>query len=364
MTNFDFYNPTHIIWGSNTINQLSELVPSEARVLILYGAESIRGNRTIAEVREALAYRYIYEFSSVESSPTYENLMKAVSLVRKEKITFLLAVGGQSVIDGTKFVSAASVYNDDAWRILETRGADIRQAMPFGTIPTLPSTGSEMNQSAVITSKNSQGKFPFQSSDIFPKFSIVDPSKTYNLSTRQLASGVADSFIHVIEQYFLSPINSKVQDRFAEGILQTLIEIGPQILKNSFEYKTYSNLMWTATLGFRSLVDTRFSQSWFAYNSIRHELTNLYGIDHARALAIILPAYMHLYRDDQRVKLLQYAKRVWHITEGGEEQRIDDAIELTRSFFESLGLPTSLIDYHLDIDDIDFIITHNQTRQA
>lgn len=365
MLNFNFYNPTRIIFGGDTIAKINDYVPTEAKVLMLFGGESARKNGTLAEVREALGTREIHEFGGIEPNPSYETLMKAVELIREQKIDFLMAVGGGSVIDGTKFIAAAVNYTGDTWEILETHGTKITQALPFASVLTLPATGSEMNNGGVVTRKSTQAKLSFSSPYVFPQFSVLDPNKTFSLPTRQLANGVVDAFIHVMEQYLTYPVNAQVQDRFAEGLLQTLIEIGPKILEDSADYDTRANLMWTASMALNGLIGAGVPQDWSTH-LIGHELTALYGIDHARTLAIVLPANLQVRRQEKREKLLQYTARVWQIVEGDEEQRIDAAITRTRTFFEQLGLPTRLSDFGLGETDIEIIITqldsHNLTQ--
>ena len=355
MFNFDFYNPTRIVFGPDTIARLDDLVPTDARVMVLFGGQSARKTGTLAQVNEALGARHVQEFGGIEPNPSYETLMQAVAQVREQQLDFLLAVGGGSVIVGTKFVAAAVGYEGDAWNILETRGAGIRQALPFANVLTLPATGSEMNHSGVVTRRATQAKLPFRSVHVFPQFSILDPSKTQTLPVRQLANGVVDAFVHVMEQYLTYPVDARVQDRFAEGLLQTLIEIGPQVLKESADYSTRANLLWTAKLALNGLIGAGVPQDWSTH-MIGHELTALHGIDHARTLAIVLPANLEVRREAKRAKLLQYAERVWHISQGDDEQRIDAAIQKTRTFFESLGLPTRLAAYQLDADDIDGLL--------
>ena len=355
MLNFDFYNPTRIIFGANTIPRIHEYVPLDARVLVLFGGESARKNGTLDEVREALGTREIQEFGGIEPNPSYETLMKAVELIRAQKLDYLLAVGGGSVIDGTKFIAAAVNYEGDAWEILQTHGSKIRKALPFASVLTLPATGSEMNNGGVVTRKSTHTKLAFSSAHVFPQFSVLDPNKTYTLPTRQLANGVVDAFIHIMEQYLTYPVDGQVQDRFAEGLLQTLIDIGPKVLEESADYDTRANLMWAACMALNGLIGAGVPQDWSTH-MIGHELTALYDIDHARTLAIVLPANMQIRRDEKREKLLQYAERVWQIVDGDEDQRIDAAIKRTRTFFEDLGLPTRLSDYKLGASDIDAVI--------
>lgn len=365
MLNFDFYNPTRIIFGANTITRIHDYVPTDAKVLILFGGESARKNGTLDEVRSALGEREVLEFGGIEPNPSYETLMQAVALIREQNIDYLMAVGGGSVIDGTKFIAAAVNYEGDEWEILETYGAKITQALPYASVLTLPATGSEMNNGAVITRKSTQTKLPFSSLHVFPQFSVLDPHKTNTLPTRQLANGVVDAFIHVMEQYLTYPVNGAVQDRFAEGLLHTLIEIGPKVIEPTADYDTRANLMWTACMALNGLIGAGVPQDWSTHY-IGHELTAVHGIDHARTLAIVLPANMHVRRQEKREKLLQYAERVWRIVDGDEDQRIDAAIAQTRDFFEQLGLPTRLSDYQLGMSDIDVIIqqleSHNLTQ--
>ena len=355
MQNFELHNPTRIVFGAQTVARLDDLVPASARVLVLYGGESARRTGTLAEVRAALGARVVYEFGGIEPNPSYETLMKAVELAREEGVDFLLAVGGGSVIDGTKFVAAAIGYQGDAWEIMASHGAVVTQAMPFGCVLTLPATGSEMNKGSVVTRTATKSKLVFASEHVFPRFSVLDPTKTYSLPLQQVANGVVDAFTHVMEQYLTYPVNAHVQDRFAEGLLQTLVEIGPQVLAQPDNYDARANLMWTATLALNGLIAAGVPEDWSTH-MIGHELTALYGIDHARTLAAVLPANLQVRRQAKHEKLLQYAQRIWHITEGSEEQRIDAAIAKTRAFFESLGVTTRLQDYGVDAKGIGDVV--------
>jgi NADP-dependent alcohol dehydrogenase len=355
MLNFDFYNPTRIAFGKGKVAEIDKLVPAEARVLIVYGGTSAKKNGTLDEVKAALGGRYAEEFSGIEPNPTYETLMKAVSKIKANKLDYLLAVGGGSVIDGTKFVAAAVYAEGDPWEILLQRGANVKQAMPYGTVLTLPATGSEMNDGSVIsrtgTASGLHDKLHFTSEHVFPQFSVLDPSKCYSLPPRQLANGVVDAYTHIMEQYLTYPVEARVQDRFAEGLLQTLIEIGPKVLQNPQDYDTQANFMWVATLALNGLIGSGVPSDW-ATHMIGHEITALHGLDHAQTLAIILPTMLSLRRDVKRAKLLQYAERVWHISEGTEDARIEAAIQNTRAFFESLSVPTRLSAYNIGADAI------------
>ena len=347
MLNFDFYNPTHISFGQGAIAQLDSFVPTAAKVMVLYGGQSAQRTGTLDEVKAALGERQVILFGGVEANPTYEKLMEAVLVAREQQIDFLLAVGGGSVIDGAKFVAAAVPYTDVPWNILLSGGRDIQAALPIGTVLTLAATGSEMNNGSVITRQSLQSKLPFHSNLVFPKFSILDPAKSFTLPERQVANGIVDAFVHVMEQYLTYPVNAPVQDRFAEGLLLTLVEQGPLALSQPDDYDVRANLMWVATMALNGLIGAGVPQDWSTH-LIGHELTALYGLDHAQTLAIILPSMMQERRVAKREKLLQYAERVWNLREGDDEQRIDAAIEKTRAFFETLGVKTRLHEYDLE----------------
>ncbi|EPO9646959.1 TPA: iron-containing alcohol dehydrogenase [Escherichia coli] len=318
MNNFNLHTPTRILFGKGAIAGLREQIPHDARVLITYGGGSVKKTGVLDQVLDALKGMDVLEFGGIEPNPAYETLMNAVKLVREQKVTFLLAVGGGSVLDGTKFIAAAANYpeNIDPWHILQTGGKEIKSAIPMGCVLTLPATGSESNAGAVISRKTTGDKQAFHSAHVQPVFAVLDPVYTYTLPPRQVANGVVDAFVHTVEQYVTKPVDAKIQDRFAEGILLTLIEDGPKALKEPENYDVRANVMWAAT--------------------------------QAQTLAIVLPALWNEKRDTKRAKLLQYAERVWNITEGSDDERIDAAIAATRNFFEQLGVLTHLSDYGLD----------------
>jgi len=355
MNNFDFYNPTRIAFGEGKIAALDTLVPADARVLILFGGDSARRTGTLSEVEAALGNRQVQLFGGIEPNPSFETLMEAVTVVQRDGIDYLLAVGGGSVIDGTKFVAAASVFDGDAWDILLKGGTNIHRALPFGSVLTLPATGSEMNKGAVVTRKSLQAKLPFHSEHVFPQFSVLDPTKSFTLPPRQVANGVVDAFVHIVEQYLTYPASAPVQDRFAEGLLQTLIDIGPQALSDPENYSVRADLMWVATLALNGLIGAGVPQDW-ATHMLGHELTALHGLDHAQTLAIVLPAMLTERKDAKHGKLVQYAQRVWSIHEGSESEQAEAAIEKTRAFFESLGVKTRLGDYQLAEEHIEPLI--------
>ncbi|MFQ2293226.1 alcohol dehydrogenase [Aeromonas enteropelogenes] len=367
MNNFTLHTPTKVLFGKGQIAQLREQLPADARVLITYGGGSVVRSGLLAQIRTELAGMTLFEFGGIEPNPAYETLMGAVELARAEKVDFLLAVGGGSVLDGTKFIAAATPYDPvkDPWHILETVGSEVRSAIPLGTVLTLPATGSEMNMGAVITRKRTGDKQHFFSPFVMPRFAVLDPVLTYTLPARQVANGVVDAFIHILEQYLTYPVNAKVQDRFAEGLLLTLIEEGPKALTEPENYDVRANIMWSATMALNGLIGAGVPHDW-ATHMLGHELTALYGLDHAQTLAVVLPALLEAKREQKHAKLLQYAERVWDLREGSEAERIDGAIAATRDFFTRMGLKTRLRDYDLGSLDIDALLgklaEHGMTR--
>lgn len=355
MLSLEFYNPTRIILGKGRIAELDQHIGRNARVLVLYGGGSVERNGTLDEVRKALGARHVQYFSGIEPNPSYETLMQAVELIRREQLDYLLAVGGGSVIDGTKFVAAAVNFAGDPWEILFNGGENVTAALPLASVLTLPATGSEMNNGAVITRLADKAKLPMHSDLVFPQFSILDPTKTFSLPARQVGNGVVDSFVHVIEQYLTVAGNNPVQDRFAEGLLQTLVEIGEQAVQETENEEVRANLMWVACLALNGLIGAGVPQDWSTH-LLGHELTALYGLDHAQTLAVILPAMLQVRREAKQAKLLQYAARVWQLESGTEEERINEAIERTRAFFEAVGVATRLSGYGLDAGCIEPVL--------
>lgn len=360
MFNFSYQNPTRIVFGKDQLSQLRKLIPTGAKVLLTYGGGSIKHNGVYQQVIDALKGFDWQEFSGIEPNPSFETLMRAADVVRREKIDFLLAVGGGSVIDGTKFIAAAAVFEGDAWDIL-AKGAKITTAVPLGCVLTLPATGTESNGNSVVTRYETQQKLSFSSSLVYPTFAVLDPTVTYSLPPKQVANGVVDAFVHVMEQYMTYPVNAPVQDRFAEGLLQTLIEEGPKALSNPQDYGVRANVMWAATMALNGLIGQGVPQDW-ATHMIGHEITALYGLDHAQTLAIVLPSLLQQQRSSKREKLLQYGRRVWNLQHQDEERLIDEAINHTRAFFEQMGVPTRLADYGIKADAVDKLVKALETN--
>jgi NADP-dependent alcohol dehydrogenase len=364
MTNFDLYNPTNYIFGKGQMAKLSELIPTNSKILVAYGGGSIFKNGVYDQVKAALSSVEIVEFGGIEPNPRFETLMKAVEIIRNQKITFILAVGGGSVIDGVKFISGAVNFEGDAIEILKKRilFKDVSKVIPFGTVLTLPATGSEMNSGAVVTIEATQEKLTLGGSALFPKFSICDPTVVASLPKRQLENGVVDAFTHVMEQYLTYPHDALLQDRIAESILQTLIEIGPDVVRNPSDYKLASNFMWCATMALNGLIQKGVPSDW-ATHMIGHELTALYEIDHARTLAIIGPNLYRTMFETKKEKLAQYGERVWNVEGNSIEEKATQAIEKTVQFLHQMGMETKLSNYTSDYEKTaDFIVKRFDER--
>ena len=363
MNNFNFYNPVKILFGKGKIAELGRNIPKNARILMTYGGGSIYKNGVYEQVKEALKNFTVVEFGGIEPNPRYETLMKAVDVVKSENIDFLLAVGGGSVLDGTKFIAAAALYEGEfAWDIV-AKQIVVGKALPIGAVLTLAATGSEMNSGGVVTREATQEKFAFSSPELFPRFSVLDPTVTYSLPPRQVANGIVDAYVHVMEQYLTYPVNSPVQDRFAEGILLTLIEEGLKAVNaETPDYENRANLMWAATMALNGLIGVGVKSDWSTH-MIGHELTAFHGLDHAVTLAIVLPGVLRLMKDKRREKLLQYASRVWNINQGTDEEKIETAIQHTESFFRQVGIATRLSEHNLGQDTIDRIVDRFTQRK-
>ena len=349
MLNFEFKNPTKILFGKGQIANLAREIPQNAKILMLYGGGSIKKNGIYEQVKKALTGFTVAEFGGIPANPEYAVLMEALQIIKNQDITYLLAVGGGSVIDGTKFLSSAALYEGDTpWDIL-TKSVKTEKGMPFGTVLTLPATGSEMNSGAVITRAETQEKFSMGGPGLFPQFSILDPEVVQSIPKRQLVNGITDAFTHVLEQYMTYPAHADLQDRFAEGIMLTLIEVGPEVIENPSDYNAASNFMWSCTMALNGLIQKGVPTDW-AVHAMGHELTALFGIDHARTLAIVAPNHYRYNFESKKEKLAQYGKRIWGITTGSTEEIAEAAILKTEEFFQSMDIKTTLSAYTDDFE--------------
>jgi len=360
MKNFKYRNPVKILFGEGMIKEISKEIAQNERVLLLYGGGSILKNGIYQQVTHALKNYQQFEFGGIEPNPHYETCIKVVDFIHKEKISFILAVGGGSVIDAAKFIVAAACYKGDAWDLMIGK-APISAALPFGTILTLPATGSEMNSGFVITKQSTQEKLAMHSPYCFPQFSVLDPLTTLSLPAIQTANGIIDAFVHVIEQYVTYPQDAPLQDRFAESILQVLLEEGYKIMDHPDNVTVRANIMWAATWALNNWIVQGVTDDW-ATHMIGHELTAFYGIDHAQTLAIVLPGLLDVMREYKKTKIIQMGKRVFNIHVYNEEEAIDKTIEAIETFFNVLGIKTRLSDYNISETVIPKIVQRFQKR--
>lgn len=359
MENFIFQNPTKLIFGKGMIARLAKEIPANKRILVTFGGGSVKKNGVYDQVKEALKDFEVLEFWGIEANPKIETLREAIRLGKENQVDYLLAVGGGSVIDGTKLIAAGLLYDGDAWDLVLKGSA--KEALPLATVLTLPATGSEMNSGAVISCKATAEKYPFYSN--YPVFSILDPTVTFTLPQYQVACGIADTFVHVMEQYMTTPEQSRLMDRWAEGILHTLIEIAPSVMHNQNDYQMMSEFMLSATMGLNGFIAMGVRQDW-ATHMIGHELTALHGLTHGATLAIVLPGLLRVLMQKKLAKLVQYGERIWNITTGTDEEKAAEAIAQTEAFFRSLGLPTRLGDEKIGEDTIREIERRFNERNA
>jgi NADP-dependent alcohol dehydrogenase len=334
---FSYQNPTHIHFGQGQIATIADSIPADNTVLVIYGGGSIKKNGVYEQIKEALNAHNWFEFSGVEANPTKETLDKAVEIVKQKGVDYILAVGGGSVIDGSKYVAAASLYDGDGWDIL-LGSYQVDKAVPLGAVLTLPATGSESNPAAVITKVETQDKLPFFAEPVRPKFAVMDPDVMKTLPDRQLVNGLVDAFVHICEQYLTFPSDAMVQDGYAEALLKNLIE-----LANTFDQKDQTtwraNLMWTANQALNGLIGAGVAQDW-ATHMIGHELTALYGVDHARSLAIIQPSLLRNQLATKQAKLEQMGKNVFGLEHS--EDLAERTIAAIERFYHGLDVPTQL----------------------
>ncbi|MBK5196284.1 MAG: iron-containing alcohol dehydrogenase [Proteiniphilum sp.] len=359
MKNFIFQNPTRLVFGKGQIAKLSELLPDNVNLMLTFGGGSVTKNGLYDQVKEALKGRNYMEFWGIEANPQVETLRRAIQTGKENNINYLLAVGGGSVLDGTKLIAAGIASEHDAWDIVMDIVAE--KQIPFASVMTVPATGSEMNGAAVISRAETQEKYGFFGN--YPEFSILDPEVTYSLSDHQIACGLADAYTHVLEQYLTTPGQSRIMDRWAEGVLLSVKEIAPEIKKDPRNYDLMADYMLSATLALNDFIRMGITQDW-ATHQIGHELTALHGTTHGHSLAIVMPGTMSVLKEQKKEKLLQYGERIFGITGGSEEERADKAIEMTEAFYRSLGLTTRLSEEGIGKETIEMIARRFNERDA
>lgn len=354
MRNFEHYNPTRIIFGTEQLPKLPQMITQSTEgknILIAFGGGSISKSGLLDQIKKELNEFNVYEFGGIEANPQFSTLMQGVEFARKNSIDLILAVGGGSVIDGVKFMSGAFYYEGDPWDVLDRKeNCNFTRALPFGTILTLPATGSEANSGAVISRDEVKQKRTMGGPMFFPKFSFCNPEQVATLPQRQIANGIIDSYMHTLEQYLTFSVGNYLQERQAEGILQTLIQIAPELMKDPSNYTMAANLMWCATHALNGNLRCGVPTDWCTH-MIGHELTAIYGIDHARTLAIIAPRLFENQLHNKREMLAQYGRRVLDL-KGSDEEVAKNAIIETEKFFHSLNVKTKISDYSTDTDHL------------
>ena len=362
MNNFEFQNPTKVVFGKGSIAKLSELMYKGEKIMMTYGGGSIKKNGVYDQVKKALEGFSVIEFGGIEPNPDYDTLMKAVEICRTEGVGMLLAVGGGSVIDGTKLIAAAVDFKGDPWKDLLVKGAEPGEVLPLASVLTMPATGSEMNCNAVISRRATKEKFAMGHPKYYPVFSILDPEVVYSIPKKQRANGLTDSFIHVFEQYLTDDVNAKIQDRWAEGVFKTIVEIAPDVMADKPSYDACANYMWSATCALNFFICPGVNQDWSTH-MIGHELTALCGLDHGVTLAIVLPGTMRVMSEPKQKKLEMFCKNVWGVDAKGAEA-VNVAIQKSESFFNSLGIKTRLSDYGIGEDVVNEIVRRFRERGA
>lgn len=352
MNNFIFHNPTKLIFGKGTITSLSAEIPKDSTILVTYGGGSVKSNGVYNQVKEALKGFKYYEFWGIEPNPTIETLREAIKTGKEKGCDFVLAVGGGSVIDGSKLIASGIIYEGDPWEIVIKRDYTAMKSLPLASVLTLPATGSEMNRGSVISNKATKEKFAFYSNT--PVFSILDPETTYTLPEFQIACGLADTFIHVIEQYLTTTGQSPLMDRWAEGVLRTIVEITPGIKSDHTNYDYMSTFMLSATMALNGFISMGVSQDW-ATHMIGHELTALHGLTHGHTLTIVLPGTMRVMKEEKGDKIIQYGKRVFDIDIPDRDAAIEKSIQKTEDLFRSMGFKIKLSENGIGADTIDEI---------
>ncbi|WP_391090627.1 iron-containing alcohol dehydrogenase [Vibrio sp. NH-UV-68] len=337
---FSYVNPTQIHFGQGQIKTIESVIPTDQKVLVIYGGGSIKRNGVYDQVSQALAHHQWSEFSGVEPNPTKETLDKAVAIAKEQDIDFILAVGGGSVIDGSKYVAAAAKYDGDGWDIMVGKH-QVTAAIPIGAILTLPATGSESNMGAVVTKAETHDKLPFMTPHVQPKFAVMDPDVMKTLPEKQLINGIVDAWVHVCEQYLTTDHGAMVQDGYAEALLRNLKTLGEQFdARDNDQWR--ANLMWTANQALNGLIGSGVAQDW-ATHMIGHEFTALWAVDHARSLAIVQPSLLRNQFAVKQAKLEQMGKNVFGFADS--DNLAEETIKAIEAFYLSLGVDTQFNGY-------------------
>ncbi|WMT29896.1 iron-containing alcohol dehydrogenase [Bacillus aerius] len=358
MENFIYYNPTKLMFGKGQLDGLkSELARYGKRVLLVYGGGSIKKNGLYDKVISALneAEADVFELPGVEPNPRLTTVQKGIDICQNEKIDFLLAVGGGSVIDCTKAIAAGAEYDGNVWDIISKK-TTAQKALPFGTVLTLAATGSEMNPDSVITNWETNEKYVWGSSVTHPAFSILDPEHTYSVPENQTVYGMVDMMSHVFEQYFHNVKNTPLQDRMCFAVLQTVIETAPKLLEDLQNYEHRETILYAGTIALNGTLQMGYFGDW-ASHTIEHAVSAVYDIPHAGGLAILFPNWMRHTLDHHVDRFKNLMLNMFDIeTEGKSDRDIAlEGIDKLSAFWTSLGAPSRLADYDIGEDQLDKI---------
>jgi alcohol dehydrogenase len=361
MQNFIFHNPTKLYFGKNQLENLTqELSKYGKNILVVYGGGSIKRNGVYDQVMTILknADKQVFELSGVEPNPRVSTARKGIELCREHQIDLLLAVGGGSTIDCTKAIAVGAKSDNDIWDIV-TKKAQATDALPFGTVLTLAATGSEMNAGSVITNWETKEKHGWGSPYSYPAFSILDPVFTKSVPKDQTIYGIVDIMSHALEHYFHHEPNTFLQDRMVEGILQTMVETGPKLVKDLENETLRATVLYNGTMALNGMVNMGYQGDWATHN-LEHAVSAVHDIPHGGGLAILFPHWMEYVIDENVERFKQFALRVFHVDpEGKSDKEIGlEGIKQLRKFWTEIGAPSRLSDYSIDESTIEMMADH------
>lgn len=356
MNNFVYHIPTKVYFGENQLGHLGkELAKFGKRVLLTYGGGSIKRNGLYDKVIEELhnAKLEVFELSGIEPNPRIESVREGVKICKEQGVDVLLAVGGGSTIDATKFMAAGACVDHDAWEFFGANAKPINEALPIVTILTLSATGSEMDTAGVISNLETGDKLGRLAPALLPRVSFLDPTLTYSVSKYQTACGAADIMSHIMEVYFNTQEDLFMLDCFMEGMLKTIVKYAPIAIAEPENYEARANLMWTSSWAINGFINGGKRKAWSCH-PMEHELSAVYDITHGLGLAILTPRWMEYCLDETTVdKYVQYGVNVFGIDAKLDKMEIAKrSIKLTEEFlFEKLGLQRTFTEVGIKRED-------------
>ncbi|GAK58049.1 iron-containing alcohol dehydrogenase [Candidatus Vecturithrix granuli] len=355
MKNFEFWNPTKIIFGQDTISQIGqEAQKFGKKALLVYGKSSIKQNGVYDKVLKSLraAQLEVVEFSGVKSNPVLSHVQKGIAYAKQKQVDLIVTVGGGSVIDTGKAIAAGAKTDRDVWDFYIYQ-ATIEDALPVLAVLTLAATGSEMNFTSVLTNEATQQKYAIDTPWIFPKVSILDPTTTYSVPKNYTAYGAIDIISHATEGYFTCEDTwTPIQDRFTEGLVKTVMECTETLLKTPTDYQARATIMWASTLALNGLLTAGIGYYEFPTHMIEHSLSSMYDIAHGAGLSIVTPGWMKYMCQQSPTRFAQFAKRIFGIHEDSTAKTAEKGIEMLKAWFEKIGGPTTLSAGNIPAEEI------------